>query len=120
GLSFGRPDGVRGSFLGADKYRDQGAYTPKDAPPDPVLAEAFGRPYAGGDSLQRHPSDAGALDAERDRGADEPDDPWRNPGAPVELGTPAMTQPPRAASNLRHGKPGVRGGRVGGTGSQRD
>ena len=42
--AFGRPDGVSGSFLGLDKYRDQGEYTPKDQPPDPVLAEAFGRP----------------------------------------------------------------------------
>ena len=48
----------------------------QDQAPDPVLAEAFGRPYAGGDSLQRHPADAGALDAERDgQDADEPADP---------------------------------------------
>ncbi len=115
--AFGRPDGVQGSFVGLDNYRDQGAFTPKDAPPDPVLAEAFGRPYAGGESLQRHPADAGALEAERNgQGADEPPDPWRDPSAPVALGTPAMTEPPRAPSNVNTGKLGVRdvlfGGRV--------
>ncbi|MGB5150367.1 MAG: serine protease, partial [Mycobacterium sp.] len=75
--AFGRPDGVAGSFLGADKHRDQGEYTPKSLAPDPVLAEAFGRPYAGGDSLQRHPADAGALDAERDTDVENAADPWR-------------------------------------------
>nr|MDT0525710.1 serine protease [Streptomyces sp. DSM 41633] len=39
--TFGRPAGVDGSFLGAEKYEDQGEYAPKDLPPDPVLAEAF-------------------------------------------------------------------------------
>ena len=115
--AFGRPDGVSGSFLGLDKYRDQGEYTPKEQPPDQVLAEAFGRPYAGGDSLQRHPSDAGALEAERDgQGAEEPDDPWRNPGAPVALGTPALHEPAHAPASASMGKLGVRdvlfGGKV--------
>ncbi|MDT7732132.1 MAG: hypothetical protein QOK45_2385, partial [Mycobacterium sp.] len=41
--AFGRPDGVDGSFVGLDRYRDQGEYTPKDQAPDRVLAEAFGR-----------------------------------------------------------------------------
>ena len=115
--AFGRPDGVDGSFLGLDKYRDQGEYTPTNQPPDPVLAEAFGRPHPGGDSLQRHPADAGALEAENDPQGDDPaDDPWRNPGAPVALGTPAVAEPPRAPSNVSMGKLGVRdvlfGGRV--------
>ncbi|QZT61582.1 S1C family serine protease [Mycolicibacterium austroafricanum] len=114
--AFGRPTGVNGSFLGADQHRDQGEYTPKDQAPDPVLAEAFGRPYQGGDSLQRHPTDAGALDAERDGDADELDDPWRNPGAAAALGTPALTPtgPTQAAAPV--GKLGVRdvlfGGKV--------
>ncbi|MGY4649247.1 S1-C subfamily serine protease [Mycobacterium sp. URHB0021] len=115
--AFGRPDGVDGSFVGLDRYRDQGEYTPTDQAPDPVLAEAFGRPYSGGDSLQRHPADAGALDAERDgQGADEPDDPWRDPGAAAALGTPALPQTAPATSNVGMGKLGVRdvlfGGRV--------
>jgi S1-C subfamily serine protease len=115
--AFGRPDGVDGPFVGLDEYRDQGEYTPHDLAPDPVLAEAFGRPYAGGESLQRHPADAGALNGERgNEQSSQPDDPWRDPAAPVALGTPALTQPAPAASTATVGKLGVRdvlfGGRV--------
>jgi S1-C subfamily serine protease len=114
--AFGRPDGVNGSFVGLDGYRDQGDYTPKDAAPDPVLAEAFGRPYAGGDSLQRHPADAGAMDAERAKDTGVQADPWRDPGAAAALGTPALTQPAPAPSSAGVGKLGVRdvlfGGKV--------
>ncbi|HKP43232.1 S1C family serine protease [Mycobacterium sp.] len=107
--AFGRPDGVDGSFVGLDRYRNQGDYTPTNKAADPVLAEAFARPYTGGDSLQRHPADAGALEAERDgQGADEPDDPWRNPGAAAALGTPAVPQPAPAYSSVGTGKLGVR------------
>lgn len=115
--AFGRPEGVDGSFAGLDKYREQGEYTPKDQPPDPVLAEAFGRPSASGDSLQRHPADIGALDAEREGvGPDEPDDPWRDPSAAAALGTPAVPQSVHAPANVSMGKLGVRdvlfGGKV--------
>lgn len=114
--AFGRPAGVSGSFLGADKHRDQGEYTPRDQAPDPVLAEAFGRPYPGGDSLQRHPTDAGAMEAEREGDVDELDDPWRNPGAPVALGTPALAPTGSAQVAAPVGKLGVRdvlfGGKV--------
>ncbi|MCK5752852.1 MAG: serine protease, partial [Mycobacterium sp.] len=106
--AFGRPSGVEGSFLNAEQHRDQGEYTPKDQAPDPVLAEAFGRPDAGGDSLQRHPTDAGALDAERDGGVDDVDDPWRNPGAPVGLGTPALAPSSPQVQSAPAGKLGVR------------
>lgn len=105
-----------GSFVNKGQARDQGEYAPRDQPPDPVLAEAFGRPYQGGDSLQRHPTDAGALDGERDGAGDEADDPWRNPGAPVGLGTPALTHSAPAAVSAPAAKLGVRdvlfGGRV--------
>ena len=105
-----------GSFVNKGQARDQGEYAPKDQPPDPVLAEAFGRPYQGGDSLQRHPTDAGALDADRDGAGDDADDPWRNPGAPVGLGTPALTHTAPAAVSAPAGKLGVRdvlfGGKV--------
>ncbi len=62
-----------------------------------MLAEAFGRPYAGAESLQRHPTDAGRLHGDRvgDTG-DGVDDPWRNPGAIAALGAPALQEPPRA------------------------
>lgn len=114
--AFGRPDGFGGSFLGEDKYRDQGDYTPKDQAPDAVLAEAFGRPYAGGDPLQRHPTDAGAMDAERLGDDDLPDDPWRNPAAAAALGTPALERPAPAPSSAPVGRLGVRdvlfGGKV--------
>ena len=115
--AFGRPDGVNGSFVGLDRYRDQGDYTPTNQAPDPVLAEAFGRPYTGGDSLQRHPADVGALEAERDgRDIDEPTDPWRDPGAAAALGAPAVPAPAHVQSNIQMGKLGVRdvlfGGRV--------
>ncbi|MGV0793385.1 serine protease HtrA [Mycolicibacterium sp. XJ1819] len=114
--TFGRPEGVRGSFVGVEKYREQ-EYTPKDRPSDPVLAEAFGRPPGAGDSLQRHPADVGALAAERDgQRPDTPPDPWRDPGAPVSLGTPAMPQPAHQPSGVSTGRLGVRdvlfGGRV--------
>ena len=93
--TFGRPDGVDGSFVAEQlrppKYRDNDEYTPRDQRPDPVLAEAFGRPVPGGESLQRHPIDAGALDG-GDDGPEEPDDPWRDPGAPAALGTPAVAE----------------------------
>lgn len=97
--AFGRPEGVDGSFVSAElrakKFRDQGEFTPRDLPPDPVLKEAFGRPPTATGSLQRHRADAGALDAENDGyGLEEPDDPWRDPAAGVGLGTPAMAAPP--------------------------
>jgi S1-C subfamily serine protease len=103
--------------MGLDRYRDQGEYTPTDKAPDPVLAEAFGRSYSDGESLQRHPADAGALEAERDgQGAYESDDPWRDPGAPAALGTPAVQKPAPEYSTVGTGKLGVRdvlfGGKV--------
>ena len=115
--AFGRPAGVNGSFVGVDGKRDQGDFTPTDQPPDPVLEQAFGRPNGAGDTLQRHPADIGALDAERERQQpEEPDDPWRDPGAAAVLGTPAMPKPAPAPAPVNVGRLGVRdvlfGGRV--------
>ena len=114
--TFGRPSGVDGSFVDAAKYRDQGEYAPKDQAPDPVLAEAFGRPAAAADSLQRHPTDAGALDAERAGDDDDFEDPWRNPGAIPALGTPAQAPVAPVVQPAPIGKLGARevlfGGRV--------
>jgi S1-C subfamily serine protease len=114
--AFGRPEGFSGSFLGTDAVRDQGDYTPTEQAPDPVLAQAFGPQNGSGDSLQRHPADAGALDAERDQDSDQPADPWRDPSAIPSLGTPAV--PPSAPTVVYApvGKLGVRdvlfGGKV--------
>lgn len=119
--AFGRPPGFQGSFV-ADrvrppKYQNQGEFRPHDQPADPVLEEAFGRPFDTTESLQRHPIDAGALAAEKDGGQqDEPDDPWRDPGAAAALGTPAVTPPPPRPAPGYSGKLGVRdvlfGGKV--------
>jgi S1-C subfamily serine protease len=118
--AFGRPQGVPGSFIAEtvrpSKYRTQVEYVPHDQPPDPVLAEAFGRPFAGADSLQRHPTDAGALDGDKSKDGDEPADPWRDPGAAAALGTPALAHPAPHTAVGYGGKLGVRdvlfGGRV--------
>lgn len=117
--AFGRPKGVDGSFVAEDlrpaKFRDEDVFRATDATTDPVLQEAFGRPSSAAESLQRHPADAGALDGEKDV-ADGPEDPWRDPGAGVALGTPAIEKPPPAVVHGPTGKLGVRdvlfGGRV--------
>ncbi|MGH3632614.1 serine protease HtrA [Mycobacterium sp.] len=119
--TFSRPDGVQGSFVAErvrpQKYRNEGEFTPHDESADPLLADAFGRPFPGVESLQRHPTDAGALDAEKDKDQpQEPDDPWRNPGAAAALGGPALSAAaPAGAGGLRD-RLGVRdvlfGGRV--------
>jgi S1-C subfamily serine protease len=106
--AFGRPEGFSGSFLETDRQRDQGEYTPTNQAPDPVLAEAFGR-QGTNDSLQRHPADVGAMEAEKDRELPElPPDPWRDPGAAPSLGTPAMPKPPHVVADVPVGKVGVR------------
>ena len=115
--TFGRPRGVDGSFVAEDlrpaRFRDEFAPTQKQ--PDPILEEAFGRPNWGAESLQRHPADAGALNA----GPvvdDVPADPWRDPAAAAALGTPAVAKPTHIPPAAAVGKLGVRdvlfGGRV--------
>ncbi len=118
---FSRPDGLHGSFVAErvrpPKYRDQAEFQPDDQPADPVLEEAFSRPVGSGESLQRHPIDAGALAAENDGAEpDEADDPWRNPAAAAALGTPAVAPPAPQTALGYGGKLGVRdllfGGKV--------
>ncbi|HEY5855605.1 MAG TPA: trypsin-like peptidase domain-containing protein [Aldersonia sp.] len=84
---FGRPDGVCGSFAGSDAP-SPGRPAPTVRPPDPILAEAFGRPADATESIQRDP--AGGFDAATDSA---PADPWRDPTAGARLGPPAV---PRA------------------------
>ena len=70
--------------------------------PDPVLAEAFGRPDGEVDTIQRDPhrkTTAPAVEA-------PPADPWRDPAAGVELGSPALhatdhSRPPAPALSAR-------------------
>jgi len=117
--AFGRPRGVEGSFVDEEvrpaRYRSAQDFTPTDKPADPVLREAFSRPHPGADSLQRHPVDAAAL-AAGPAGAEEPDDPWRDPAAGAALGNPALARPVPAVVAAPTGKLGVRdvlfGGRV--------
>jgi S1-C subfamily serine protease len=116
---FGRPPGVDGSFIAeevrAARFRESDEFQPRLLPPDPVLAQAFGRPHETAESLQRHPIDAGALDADDD-GPAEPDDPWRNPAAPVVPGAPAVDAQPAVVAPAAATKLGLRevlfGGRV--------
>ena len=117
--AFSRPDGVQGSFVAErvrpSKYRDSGEFTPHDEPADPVLSEAFGRPFPDADSLQRHPADAGALDG-KNKEAEDPEDPWRDPGAAAALGDPALARTGPLGPDVSHDRLGVRdvlfGGRV--------
>ena len=117
--TFGRPSGVDGSFVAEDlrpsRFRRAEDFNPSAKPADPVLQEAFSRPFPGGESLQRHPADAGALEAEADD-AELIADPWRDPAAGVALGTPAVQAPVHVIQGPPPGKLGVRevlfGGRV--------
>lgn len=83
--AFGRPDGVSGSFMGPDDHRDQGEYTPKNQPPEPVLAEAFGP----------------ALAADSDGAAAEQPDYSASDQVPAPApAAPAAAVPPAATSKL--------------------
>lgn len=85
--AFGRPDGVQGSFSPAARRNDPSPDL-KVRPPDPILAEAFGRPDGETESIQRDP-DSGRGDIAEP----EPEDPWRDPAAGARLGPPALHKP---------------------------
>ncbi|OBK35936.1 serine protease [Mycobacterium sp. 1245111.1] len=118
--AFGRPDGVQGSFVAdrvrPSKFRDSAEFTPHTQPADPVLTEAFGRPFPGVESLQRHPADAGALDDGKAKyELEDPEDPWRDPGAAAALGEPAVmpsTQRSEAVRDVLGVRDVLFGGRV--------
>ncbi|MGV9713473.1 S1C family serine protease [Gordonia sp. NPDC003424] len=83
---FGRPSGVEGSFAqSAPGERPE----PTVAPPDPVLAEAFGRPTDETETLQRDP----LASYGQDESPPPPEDPWRDPESPAALDRPALTAP---------------------------
>lgn len=106
--TFGRPSGVDGSFAHGGTPAE--GPEPQIAPPDPVLAEAFGRPVDETDTLQRDP-----YAVPEPENVAEPD-PWRDPSSTASMSTPAVeTADPRAAVGVGP-KLGIRellfGGRV--------
>ncbi|MFD4291950.1 S1C family serine protease [Rhodococcus sp. NPDC058505] len=88
--AFARPDGV-------DDSGDPAGTAARPAlavrPPDPVLAEAFGRPEGETQTIQRGP------DRPSDGSTDTavPADPWRDPDAAARLGGAAVDTPQAAA-----------------------
>ena len=104
--AFGRPDGVDGSFLGAGPVPRSGRVHPEGPAARPGAGRGVRPAVRGGDSLQRHPADAGALEAERDgraptsptiRGAiPAPPRRWAPRRCPS---TPPRRRPPRWASS---------------------
>ena len=85
--AFGRPNGVTGSFT---PTASRGTPSPdlQVRPPDPILAEAFGRQEGDTESLQRDPNAGTGPDE-----TPEPPDPWRDPNAGAQLGPPALDKP---------------------------
>lgn len=106
---FGRPDGVQGSFASTPAPSQP---QPQIAPPDPVLAEAFGRPAGAPSALQRDPyATFGNDDPD-----DTPEDPWRDPGSPAQMDSPALSEAESVAPRDAGPRLGIRetlfGGRV--------
>lgn len=99
---FGRPSGVRGSF--ATTPNSHSAPQPQVADPDPVLAEAFGRPAGSDETLQRDPL------ASYGQTEDEPpgNHPWRDPESPARLVDPALPTASSAPATDPGPKLGVR------------
>jgi S1-C subfamily serine protease len=87
---FARPTGVGGAFAGERSAMPSAA--PLAAPPPAALASAFGRPAGNHTTLQRPPN-GGMGNGKRGAGPlwSGDRDPWRDPGAAVELGPPAAT-----------------------------
>ena len=106
--AFGRPQGFSGSFVETDQHLADHEYAPTDAPPDPELAEAFGRRDPG-DTLQRQPVADASVETDEDREASEArGDAWRDASAAPSMGTPAMPKPRPVAAAGPIGKVGVR------------
>jgi S1-C subfamily serine protease len=99
---FGRPVGVGGSF--AQRGHTDSRPAPAVRPPDPVLAEAFGRPDGETDSLQRDPLASYGAPV----GNPKPEDPWRDPDSAPVLDHPALAVPVAGEPTLAGPKLGVR------------
>jgi putative serine protease PepD len=94
---FARPNGVHGAFAGAERPADHSAEPGRAAPPPAALALAFGRPVGNAGTLQRPPvGPADGVPTASPLWSGE-GDPWRDPGAAVELGPPPPAPPGPAA-----------------------
>jgi S1-C subfamily serine protease len=82
---FGRPRHTDGAFL-APARRGPDPLLGSVAPPDPVLAQAFGRPAEATDTLQRAPQQP------QPQPPAGTDDPWRDPRTGAVLGAPALAE----------------------------
>ncbi|MGC4934596.1 trypsin-like peptidase domain-containing protein [Gordonia sp. DT30] len=99
---FGRPTGVAGSFAPGGGTSERPA--PMLAAPDPVLAEAFGRPEGSDETLQRDPLAAYGADEQ----PEPPADPWRDPDSPAALAGPAVSEPAAPPPSAPGPKLGIR------------
>ena len=125
--AFGRPDGVQGSFVAdrvrPSKYRDSGRVHPAHPTRRPGSDRGVRSP------LRREPTRCSATrptpthwtTASR-RDLEDPEDPWRDPGAAAALGEPAVApsaqalrRRPRRARGARRAvrRPGLVPGAVG-------
>ena len=84
--AFGRPVGVQTSFPPRPPVAAGAAWPTGQVVPE-MLADAFGRPPGNRQTLGRPP-----VQPEVDEPG-EPEDPWRDPAAPVRLGEPALSEP---------------------------
>lgn len=100
--SFSRPKGVPGGFdpsrrgtpgpgpSGAPNENGVPGRPSGPQPADPALAQAFGPEDGTENGIQRHPSWQDEVSAPQ---PPQPD-PWRDPQAPVGIGTPALEEQP--------------------------
>ncbi|WP_407441917.1 S1C family serine protease [Rhodococcus sp. (in: high G+C Gram-positive bacteria)] len=99
---FGRPAGTEGPFGATPGARASEPEIRHAPPPDAILAEAYGKPDAADETLQRPPSVP-----DDDPGDDPgPSDPWRDPDSAVRLGEPLEAEdeedlPPAPKLTLR-------------------
>lgn len=86
--AFRRPTGQSGSFAPRPPRPEAPSGTSSvvsGAPPEAVLAEAFGRPPGSTELLQRDPDALGEAEPTA-----APADPWRDPDTGARLGAPAL------------------------------
>ncbi len=102
---FGRPSGVSGAFASRGPS-PPAARSGRAETPAPALVSAFGRPGAGGDSLQRPARPADAPDGDEPpfwSGEAAGRDPWRDPDAAADLGGPALGESSTARAGTTPG-----------------